>query len=688
MVPKKFDIRWAGGPYSCKRNNTHHTAKTMALRLLTGAALLTLADAAATCVSFNGTDYTDTTLAVTVETADDALCTLSASQDFGVTPGSCADVGTTATCAHVAGTFTVDSCTSTLVASPNTETLTDTVACALTASTDSGTTIGSCADTDTAVATCAYVPGAITTADTCTSTTSASAVKGACTTSATVQWIGEDAQESAMKTSPRRKTWWTKRLTKGTKAVALVAEACAATDETDTTTDCTGFTAGTGSTCTGITGCSYTAPVTYVADSPKDWERIYTGGQPTERDLKMMYEQGFDGVYSLWPFPDPNAGSLKGAGSSNMPTGAQAAAAAAEAGLMYGVIPQTGTATCTETATTSDATDEAACGGVTALGDSISCNAVMTDADAAVAACTYTPTTAIGWTSTAAVDAVEKFMDFALANTDGPIYLHCYIGRTSTAALQFYRARKAAASSTPAIVAQTGKSITQTAIIESGYHGIDITSWAGIIAREAGETMAVAAADLVSEVVEVTEGCDPTDGTGETAGDTTCTLVGATGDASTCNAVAANCAVAGGTGTCAYRAAVAAVAEIAAATAVTGDVGEIPAGMSMQGIGQYHWLKPLGVLPNGVKMFDAGQINAEHVDDIAAAGIVSVVNMRKQGPIADVTATTDVDETDAHGYVEETNLLNVKSSAKTKQSTATAVAVRELCAAATGAGVA
>ena len=50
--------------------------------------------------------------------------------------------------------------------------------------------------------------------------------------------------------------------------------------------------------------------------------------------------------------------------------------------------------------------------------------------DHAAGACTYTApvaavtaNTPISWTSTESIDAVEKFLDFALANTDGPIYL-------------------------------------------------------------------------------------------------------------------------------------------------------------------------------------------------------------------------------------------------------------------------
>ena len=95
----------------------------------------------------------------------------------------------------------------------------------------------------------------------------------------------------------------------------------------------------------------------------------------------------------------------------------------------------------------------------------------------------------------------------------------------------------------------------------------------------------------------------------------------------------------------------------AVTTAITGTAGATPTVVhAHSGLEKYHWLKPLGTLANGVHMYDAGQIHAEHLDAIRAAGIVSVVNMRKQGPI----------DGDALTYVEETNLLNVGSGAKTK----------------------
>jgi len=118
----------------------------------------------------------------TVTLTDTTGCTLSTSADLGATVGTCADVDSNvATCAYVPGVAnqqgdawtTADSCTSTV----GTVTPTDTTACTLSASADLGVTAGTCADVDSNVATCAYVPGvanqqgdAWTTADSCMST--------------------------------------------------------------------------------------------------------------------------------------------------------------------------------------------------------------------------------------------------------------------------------------------------------------------------------------------------------------------------------------------------------------------------------------------------------------------------------------------------------------------------------------
>ena len=131
-----------------------------------------------TCDQDPATDFVaDTctsTLVATVTTTDTTLCALTASVDFGATAGTCAPAGPTATCAPVAGVYAIthDSCTAQMVAPPWTVTTTDTTNCQLTASTDFGATPGTCADVASGTATCTYVAGSwtITTADTCTST--------------------------------------------------------------------------------------------------------------------------------------------------------------------------------------------------------------------------------------------------------------------------------------------------------------------------------------------------------------------------------------------------------------------------------------------------------------------------------------------------------------------------------------
>ena len=115
-------------------------------------------------------DSCTSTLIPTATSADTTNCVLTATADYGDTPGSCAAVDSSvATCAYVAGTYSdtdqdgtpdqedsADSCTSTLVA---TATAFDSANCQLSESTDFGATQGSCTDTDSSIATCAYVPG-------------------------------------------------------------------------------------------------------------------------------------------------------------------------------------------------------------------------------------------------------------------------------------------------------------------------------------------------------------------------------------------------------------------------------------------------------------------------------------------------------------------------------------------------
>ena len=402
------------------------------------------------------------------------------------------------------------------------------------------------------------------------------------------QWIGEHAQEGFEGTAPKRKTWWTKRMTKGT----------------------------------GTTSGGDAAPAAY--------DRLFFGGQPSERDLKMMYEQGFDAVYSLWPFPETGAEIDS---ETPMPTGTAAATTAAEAGLLYGMIdtlpPQAeaaescaddpdvdGTADCTAFEAGCEASCPTGCV-YAAAQDEVAANAVP----------------AYNWLSEESIDQLEAFLDFALTETDGAIYVHCYIGRTASAALQAYRARKAAklAASAPcgvdpcpALVAQAGKSLTQTAVIEAGYHGFDISrpAWYARLAEEAGETY-TAAADLVPAVELRAESCadDP-----DVAGAADCTYTATCGDTCPDNG-------------CIFTAALEAAEEVPAVEEVVGTAGArpdvaFPEGATTSnsgtafGLTKYHWMKVLGRLGNTI-LYDAGQIHAEHMDAIARAGVKVVVNMRK-----------------------------------------------------------
>lgn len=102
---------------------------------------------------------------------DTTNCYLTRSTDYGTTPGSCDSNDAAAySCTYVPGTYCsstgvpdtqimADSCTSTTVDGDATETEADTVNCVLTGSNDFGVTPGTCADVNSGVATCEYVPG-------------------------------------------------------------------------------------------------------------------------------------------------------------------------------------------------------------------------------------------------------------------------------------------------------------------------------------------------------------------------------------------------------------------------------------------------------------------------------------------------------------------------------------------------
>jgi len=255
-----------------------------------------------------------------------------------------------------------------------------------------------------------------------------------------------------------------------------------------------------------------------------DSERFYIGGQPSARDLKMLYEEGFSTVYSLWNFS-----SERTLGMQTLPTTAEAVEIAADAGLLYGVW-----------------------------------------------------TNGSNWISTEAVDHIEAVLDAGLL-LDGPIFLHCYIGRTACQAMQAYRARKGI------IETQEGESVTAAAMRECGAHGFRLfqKSWAEAIAREAGEDFTAIEADLplVPDAANYPDGADqvPADADG----------IWWNGD-------------------------------------------------DTYGLSQYHWLKYLWKVTEGTKIFDAGQIEANHVQALVDANIGVVVNMRKS-----IAAQ------------EETNLLNI-----------------------------
>ena len=388
--------------------------------------------------------------------------------------------------------------------------------------------------------------------------------------------------------------------------------------------------------------------------NPVGYDRLYVGGQPSARDLKMLYEQGFSAVYSLWPFSTSGSG-MEISDGIPMPTSAEAQAIAAEAGLLYKVIPlvASGSSACIpldpvgnpEACLSTSSTRDQPCGGegctYIAPGEAIPANAP------------------IDWTSPAAVDDHEQFIDFALRETNGPILIHDHYGRTSAAAAQLYRARKAMRGSidVPSVVPLPSKSITQTAIIEAGEHGIDIRAWEETIAREAGEsTQVIQASNGVSAETERPVGCLATDR------DATCT--GASEDGQDCSdaftaasdkslaSCPAGCnyveAESPGTTICTPHAGNTATAADSCATATTlpscartrgagtcrfvPSTGDTPEVVERQPLAQYHWMKAIGSIDTPVgstHLYVAGQVQAEHISAIYDAGVVSVVNFRK-----------------------------------------------------------
>jgi len=242
-------------------------------------------------------------------------------------------------------------------------------------------------------------------------------------------------------------------------------------------------------------------------------DRFYIGGQPSARDLKMLYEEGFSTVYSLWEFKEERM-----MGDQKLPTTADAVKVAEEAGLLYGVWNN--------------------------------------GADGA-------------WMSKEAVDHIEEVIDKGL-KLPGPVYLHCYIGRTACQAMQAYRARK------KIIEAKGGESVTAAAMRECGAHGVrfDNKAFAEAIAREAGEDFAAIEKDLpaVESAADLPDGADK---------------------------------------------------------APAGADGIWWKGDTKYGLTQYHWLKYLSKVTEETRIFDAGQILKSHIKAMEQANIGVIVNMRK-----------------------------------------------------------
>ena len=187
---------------------------------------------------------------------------------------------------------------------------------------------------------------------------------------------------------------------------------------------------------------------TGVADTVADMhDRLYFGGTPSERDMKLLYEAGVDAVLSM-----TTTTTVGAMGVMPLPTTAEATATAAEAGMLY------------HTLTVAD------------------------------------------YTTTEGVDEIAAFMDFALANTgqassgNGPILVHDAAGFDAVGALQLYRARKGF------ITAADGSSVTAKAIAEAEHHGYKPSAaLIAAIAREAGETYnAATMVPLMSDVASTT----------------------------------------------------------------------------------------------------------------------------------------------------------------------------------------
>jgi len=155
-------------------------------------------------------------------------------------------------------------------------------------------------------------------------------------------------------------------------------------------------------------------------------DRLYFGGAPAVRDIKMLYEWGVDAVLNV----APNTNAAKVMGVQPLPTGAEEAKIAAEAGILYYAI---------DAGADLDSPDTSA--------------------------------------------KVAAFLDFALKETgylskaaagkfvNGPVYTHCNSGFKSAGVLQIYRAGK---KTIPAL-AGAAMPITTQAVNDVLNHGITLT---------------------------------------------------------------------------------------------------------------------------------------------------------------------------------------------------------------------
>lgn len=160
-------------------------------------------------------------------------------------------------------------------------------------------------------------------------------------------------------------------------------------------------------------------------------DRLYFGGRPAVRDLKSLYEAGFDAVLSM-----EDAEQGESIGIQPLPTTSISRQVAAEAGLLFHALPA-----------------------------------------------------GLDFTSTLGVDEITNFLEFALAQTgqksgNGPLYVFDKVGFKAAAALQLFRARKGL------IPKVTSKTVTERATKEGNFHGITFpAATIQAIAREAKETI-------------------------------------------------------------------------------------------------------------------------------------------------------------------------------------------------------